>query len=1286
MCAAALALATSAGADEPLSPAERAKLEKQADELNQLLLQLYGSGKPAQAIRLARQALEIRVRLYPATDYPDGHPDLAASFSNLGSVLLMLGQPPRALAYFEKALAINEHLYPPNKFKDGHPDLATSLNNLGAVLEALGQPAKALPYYEKALAMYERLYPPDKFTDGHCNLANALNNLGFVLQALRQPARALPYSEKALAMRERLYPLDKFKDGHPDLALSLNNLGYVLQALGQPAKALPYYEKALAMYDRLYPPDKFKDGHPNLANCLNNLGLLLKALGQPANALPYSEKALAMRERLYPPDKFKDGHPDLAESLDSLGVVLNALGQPAKALACYEKALAMRERLYPPDKFKDGHPKLAISLNELGSVLEALGQPAKALLYFEKALRMRESLYPPDKFKDGHPDLALSLNNLGVILNALGQPAKALACYEKALTMDERLYPPDKFKDGHPDLALSLNNLGVVLNALGQPAKALPYCEKALAMRERLYPDKFKHGHPELAISLNALGNVLEALGQPDKALQYFEKALAMRERLYPPDKFKDGHPELATSLSNLGAALEALEEPDKALQYFEKALAMRERLYPPHKFKDGHPELAMSLNSLGFGLQALGQPGKALQYFEKALAMRECLYPPDKFKDGHPDLAMSLNNLGVVLNALGQPATALPYYEKALAMSERLYPPEKFKDGHPFLVKCHHNVGFVLEALRGPARALPNYKKAVAINVHWAAKETAGAPEAQALVILRSLPKTRDAYLLAALHVPGEPVPEVYAHVWPSKGLLLQLAARRHQAVLVATSDSPKTRRQWEQLLAVRGQLNRLAVEPGNDLAVRDRRLADLTDEQEMLERELAKQLPELDRHRRLATLGPPDLAQKLRPGTAFIDFVRHAHWEKGKFTGYRYQAFVLAPGRPVRRVDLGPAQRLDYAVASWRRAIDRNETSLAPQKLKEQVWDILAAELPPGTKAVYLCPEGDLTRLPWTALPGSKTGTVLLEDLALAVVPSGSWLLEQLIYSKQDANGPDTLVVAGAIDYGMPAGAKAAYAPLGGTNRELERVLEAFGSGEGAALRQQAATSVALKERLPKARYAHLATHAYFDEPGLAAERRRAREQLEKWAYHADQPTERVGLGAKNPLGYVGLALAGANDPTKAGPDGGILTGLGVVNLRLENLRLCVLSACETGLGDLTEGEGMVGLQRAFHVAGCPNVVGSLWTVDDAATAALMAQFYHELCVNKQSPLEALRAAQLTIYRHPERIPELAGERGKPALNAAAKLGPAAGSNEKLANAPTRLWAAFVLSGVGR
>ena len=107
--------------------------------------------------------------------------------------------------------------------------------------------------------------------------------------------------------------------------------------------------------------------------------------------------------------------------------------------------------------------------------------------------------------------------------------------------------------------------------------------------------------------------------------------------------------------------------------------------------------------------------------------------------------------------------------------------------------------------------------------------------------------------------------------------------------------------------------------------------------------------------------------------------------------------------------------------------------------------------------------------------------------------------------------------------------------------------------------------------------------------------------------------------------------------------------MSGLSVVDLPLSKTQLVTLSACETGLGELTGGEGVQGLQIAFHLAGCPNVIASLWKVNDAATAALMAKFYHELWVNKKPPSEALREAQITIYHHPELIADLAGERGR-------------------------------------
>src|SRR5262249_37510361 len=153
-----------------------------------------------------------------------------------------------------------------------------------------------------------------------------------------------------------------------------------------------------------------------------------------------------------------------------------------------------------------------------------------------------------------------------------------------------------------------------------------------------------------------------------------------------------------------------------------------------------------------------------------------------------------------------------------------------------------------------------------------------------------------------------------------------------------------------------------------------------------------------------------------------------------------------------------------------------------------------------------------------------GANKGTILLEEHALAVVPSGTWLLEQLLYPPRDSAAPERVLAVGAVAYGQLGGAaQTQYKSLAGTERELQRVLEAFGKEGGDGLAGDAATLAAIRERLPKVRFAHFATHGYFDQNSLTAERRRLKQYLEQWTLREDN--QLPGLGIHNPAGYVGL-----------------------------------------------------------------------------------------------------------------------------------------------------------------
>ncbi len=544
---------------------------------------------------------------------------------------------------------------------------------------------------------------------------------------------------------------------------------------------------------------------------------------------------------------------------------------------------------------------------------------------------------------------------------------------------------------------------------------------------------------------------------------------------------------------------------------------------------------------------------------------------------------------------------------------------------------------------------------------------------EGESLTLMSSLPNSRDPYLSvvctrgAGAATDYNPA-TVYRAVWATKGTITRVSEER--SLRVRAAANPRAAEMLEAASRARQRRTALILAPvstdPNVIRRRDDELASCEKILSGIDRILAASLPGLARREKLDVATPADLQQALPADAVFVDYVRYTSssvWDEKSPPGKqlklteRYLAFVITKTK-ISGVDLDPAPKIERVIGQWREAITTPPHAVPaalPANVRELVWEPVRKHIPPGTKVVYVCPDADLTRLPWPALPGDMPGTILLEDFAVATVPHGPFLLDRLWPADEHSNSPPGLLAVGGVafdgepeepDPGAVGVARRGpstppfdpkkgfgWTDLIGAKVEAEQVVKrAIAHGlKATLLTGRDASADRVLAALSKAQYVHFATHGFFADPQF-----RSILQLDPKLFETSRSDrERVGQGVLNPMIMSGLVFAGAN--LFGTPGRGIATGEDFIDRDLSGLELAVLSACETGTGDVAGGEGVYCLQRAFHVAGTRNVVASLWKVDDAATAALMGEFYRRLWDDKHPmpPVEGIRQAQLEVYK---------------------------------------------------
>jgi CHAT domain-containing protein/tetratricopeptide (TPR) repeat protein len=1062
-----------------------------------------------------------------------------------------------------------------------------------------------------------------------------------LVQALLLNGKGALGSTLALAERTLQFKEDHLRSGHPDLVPSLLNLGDVRVATADYARAIAGMERAVALRE--------PGAGVGLAEALDHLGTALNSAGRYDAALRALERSLRLEEV-----GLRESDVRIARTLEAIAFALQSKGEYKKARPQLERAARIQEEA------NRSHPDYAETLNLLGQQLWFEGKLSESRQASLRAIALAERTLRAD-----HPTIALSLRYLAGTALDLGDVAEARSLLQRALAITERNFGPSHFQT-----AEYLHDLARTTQELGDYPTARKLFERSL----RIMETRFGPWHDFVATAQYNVALVDASLGDYAVARRELQRAATIWERVFGRD-----HPFVALALTDLAVVLRQQGSPADALPVLDRALIIRERSLGP-----GHRDVARTLADLAATLIQLGRVQRAQALASRALRIWEALDEPDA-----PDFATALALYADLQSRRGDNTAARQYYERALAIRERgvgrAHP--TFADTQIALASTLANLHEGEAALAAATAGETTAREHLRLTVRYL-------PERQSLSYAANRPRGLDLVISLIGEAPGASEAAMDALIRARAIVLDEMAARRSEDRAPPGDTAPLT----AVLASARQRLANLVVRGPGDLS--PERYVALVDaarsESEIAERNLAEQSAAFRAELNRAHVGLTEVSSSLPTGSALVSFVRYRrtvfhdvvppvpsnpHPRLSPKTVSSYLAFVLLPNRPPTAVTLGPASAVDALVTRWRediatepfpavgaRAAPRS-SRVSGAALRRLVWDPLAGNLT-GASRIFVVPDGALSLVPFAALPVGQR-FYLLEQAAVihylsterdlvpvpeAPVIPGKGLLalggaafdDPTVFSTEESRPRSNSKTAANTTASVRAAESACgsfqtvkFQPLTGTLQEVRDIATLWNaSGDSGAEGAQMlvgrdASERAFKQEAHHFRVLHLATHGFFlgDSCSLSRSGTRAvgglasKSHIPPAARHVD-----------NPLLLSGLALAGANRRSAAGPqdDDGILTAEEVAVLNLQGTEWAVLSACDTGIGEIKAGEGVFGLRRAFQVAGVHTVIMSLWSVEDRAVVSWMRVLYEARLQKKLSTAEAVREASLAVLQH--------------------------------------------------
>ncbi|MDX2196813.1 MAG: CHAT domain-containing tetratricopeptide repeat protein [Cytophagales bacterium] len=1098
----------------------------------------------------------------------------------------------------------------------------------------------ALPWLEKARNTIKQSTPVDSniYLTIHFQLALAFAQTGNAENAepvfkeamdilARKPATKNQYAQLGLNFGVFYFNQKKYKEAEPILKkaletrkqlsgeknneylLILGNLASVHYNLKKYNEAETELLKLIAIRrDSIQRPNPAND--QELANSLNKLANIYKSQKKYNQAINLSVEALSIIRVIKGENskEFASGCTALAMQYKAANKYANAEIYALTASNIYNNTSA--------ESLESANAMLLIA-----GILKQQGKYESSEPMYVKASSAIKKLRGENSI-----EYANSLNDIALFYTEVGKYEQAEAYYKTCIEISQKT-----IGDKHPETATTYNNLGLLYKSMGRYEQAEPILKKAQKYRKDILGDK----HPDYASSLNNLASLYEAMGRPEQAEPLYKQSLEIIKNNYGTNSA-----EYASVLTNAAGNSEDLKKYKQAQEYINQSIEIFKTLYG-----EKHPDYLAALNNLATIQVNSGKFQDAEKiYFQNIQTTKEVM------GEKHPNYALSLFNYGILLQEQARYSDAASYLIQALNINKSI-----IGENHPVYINN-------LYELAKSYTAMKNYTSAdtywdLALSKYLFAIETyfpsmSEKEKAKFYNVVNPKFEQYNSYGLLRIKDKPEILSKMYDYQLATKALLLNSSNKIKQRIL--NSNNPQLIAQYRTWVAQNEILAKLYTQTKDEVGAQKINIDSLNNANEELEKYLSS-TSEAFRNQGDATPSWTDIQKKLKPDEAACEIIRFVRYRFDSAGIYQlnyvnYIGLVINPSskypEPVL-MENGYDLENKY-IKYYRNAIKLKEKD---EFSYNQFWARLGSKLQ-GAKLLYLSPDGVYNTINLNSVKNYLTGKYVEDEIDIHLVTNTKDLLQAM-----RENSDKRITLVGNPDFtlysknvvknypGFPSD-QAQYleratsgilSPLPGTKVEVEKIAGMISNAswntdlytEGNALEENV-------KKINSPKVLHIATHGFFEQDASDKKKKKSKKKSDD---------EGDTYAEDNPLLRSGLMLAGASltllrkkgdqpslELKLKSQEDGILTAAEAMNINLENTDLVVLSACETGLGEVKNGEGVYGLQRAFNVAGSKSIITSLWTVNDEATQKLMSSFYQEWIKTGNKRL-AFRTAQLSL-----------------------------------------------------